>query len=333
MLYRDTRNRVAIGALLLLAVLGLFIRHTYLLFVMCVICINAILVLSLNFILGFAGQVFMGTVGFFAFATYVTALTMTKLQWNWWLAMGASILATVILSFIIGLPSLRVSGFYLSIMSTGFITMVSDVLRNWAPVTGGVFGVMGIERPGILGFKLTSNLFYFAFAFVILCFMTWFAIKIEDSRFGRAFKAVRDDELASELVGISSTYAKMLAFIIAGFYTGIAGALFGSLHGFVSPETFTPNYNTLFMSMLVVGGLSTVPGAVAGSILLTTLTEVLRPLREKYLTAYGLFIILIMRYEPGGVLAMGQALLSKLRRRSKNLPGTGGEIRARTADR
>ncbi|MDP2858096.1 MAG: branched-chain amino acid ABC transporter permease [Bacillota bacterium] len=332
-MYRDTRNRVAIGALVFLAVLGLFIRHTYLLFVMCVICINAILVLSLNFILGFAGQVFMGTVGFFAFSTYVTALTMTKLHWNWWIAMGASILATMVLSLVVGLPSLRVSGFHLSIMSTGFITVVSDVLRNWAPVTGGVFGVMGIERPSVLGYKLTHNLSYFLLAYLMLCFMTWLAIKIEDSRFGRAFKAVRDDELATELLGISSTYAKMLAFVIAGFYTGIAGSLFGSLHGFVSPETFTPNYNTLFMSMLVVGGLSTVPGAVAGSILLTSLTEVLRPLREKYLTAYGLFIILIMRYEPGGILAMGRTLLSKFRRTSKNLPGTGGEVGARTAVR
>jgi branched-chain amino acid transport system permease protein len=300
---------------------------------MCVICINAILVLSLNFILGFAGQVFMGTVGFFAFATYVTALTMTRLHWSWWIAMGASVIATTVLSMIVGLPSLRVSGFYLSIMSTGFITVVSDVLRNWAPVTGGVFGVMGIPRPSIFGFGLSQNLFYFVFSYVVLCLMTWLAIRIEDSRFGRAFKAVRDDELATELLGISSTYAKMLAFTIAGVYTGIAGSLFGSLHGFVSPETFTPNYNTLFMSMLVVGGLSTIPGAVTGSILLTALTEVLRPLREKYLTAYGLFIILIMRYEPGGVLALARILLTKFRRTSKNLPGTGGGVSERTAVR
>lgn len=321
---RVDRNRITIGALLLLAIAPVFTRHVYVLFVMTVICVNAILVLALNFILGFAGQVFMGTVGFFAFSAYVAALLMVQLKTGFWLAMLVSVLATMVLSFIVGLPSLRVRGFYLALMSTGFITVVNDVLRNWSPVTGGVFGVMAIPRPSIMGFELTHNLFMYIFSLLMLAFLAWLAIRIEDSRFGRAFKAVRDDELALELLGISSTYAKMLAFTISGLYTGVAGSLFASLHGFISPEVFTAAYNSLFMCMLVVGGLSTVPGSIVGAMLLTVLTEFLRPLREKYLTAFGLMILLILRYEPGGILALSRRFMSRVRHTPKAVPGIGG---------
>jgi len=244
-----------------------------------------------------------------------------------------TILGTMLISFVVGLPSLRVNGYYLSIMSTGFITVINDILRNWADASGGVFGVMGITRPSVFGFALTENLHYFWFCLAVLTFMTWWAVKIEDSRYGRAFKAVRDDELATQLLGISPTFAKMFAFLIGGFYTGVAGSLFGPLHGFISPETFVANYNTLFMSMLIVGGLSTVPGCVTGSIVLTVLTEVLRPLREKYLTAYALFIILIMKFEPLGMLGIIGRIIRYFKSLSRNVPPAGGELRERAAVR
>jgi len=309
------RNRIALGALAIMALVPLFTQHSYYLFVANVICVNAILVLALNFILGFAGQVFLGTVGFFAVAAYLAALMMVKVGASFWLAILVSIVGTMLLSVVIGLPSLRVSGFYLALMSTGFIAVVNDVLRNWSPVTGGVFGIMGIPRPTIFGFRMGSNLFMYIFSFVMLALVAWLAIRIEDSRFGRAFKAVRDDELALEMLGVSATYTKVLAFVIAGFYTGIAGSLFVSLHGFVSPEVFTSAYNSLFMCMLVVGGLSTIPGAITGAMVLTVLTEVLRPLREKYLTVFALMILLVLRYEPGGLYTLLRATISRFRGR------------------
>jgi len=324
------RNRMVLAALLVLAVVPLFTRHTYHLFVASVVCVNAILVLALNFILGFAGQVFLGTVGFFAVAAYVAALLMVKAGLSFWLAMLASILATMFLCIVVGLPSLRVRGFYLALMSSGFIIVVNDVLRNWSPVTGGVFGIMRIPRPVLFGLRLSNNLHFYLFSLAMLALVTLLALRIEDSRFGRLFKAVRDDELALETLGVSATYAKLFAFVISGLYTGVAGSLFVSLHGYVSPEVFTGAYNTLFMCMLVVGGLATVPGSLTGAMLLTVLTEVLRPLREKYLTAYALLILLVLLYEPGGLVAVVRKTLDRIRgaRTRRLAPAFGSEERA-----
>lgn len=301
---KKTRNVILAALFVVLALAPLAFRDNYVRFVMSNIVINSVLVMALNFVLGFAGQVFLGTIAFFAVGCYSTTLLTVKLGLTFWQAVPLTMLITATIAFILGLPTLKIKGFYLALMSTGFIVVVSDVLKNWTTMTNGVWGLGGIPRPWVFGIRIGTNIGFFYLALVISAVLAVLAVLIEDSRFGRAFKVVRDDELAGEIIGIDALKIKLLAFVLCGIYTGVAGSLFASFQQFVSPEIFTFNYNSLFMCMLVVGGLGSVPGAVLGASVLTTLTELLRFMREKYLTIYAIVILVILIYQPGGLVSM-----------------------------
>lgn len=312
-----TRNRNIILALLFaaLALAPLAFRDNYVRYVMSNIVINAVLVMALNFVLGFAGQVFLGTIAFFAVGCYSTTLLTLKLGLTFWQAVPLTMLITASIAFILGLPTLKIRGFYLALMSTGFIVVVSDVLKNWTTLTNGVWGLGGIPRPYVFGAKVGSNVGFFYLGLIIAAALAALAVLIEDSRFGRAFKVIRDDELAGEIIGIDALKVKLLAFVLCGVYTGVAGSLFASFQQFVSPEIFTFNYNSLFMCMLVVGGLGSVPGAVLGAAVLTTLTELLRFMKEKYITIYAIVILVILIYQPGGLVSMLNQVFTYLKAR------------------
>jgi branched-chain amino acid transport system permease protein len=306
-----TRNVILAFLFVILFASPLVFRDEYVHFVLNNVAVNIILVMALNFILGFTGQVFLGTIAFFAVGCYSNALMTTRLGLTFWQALPPTVLITAALAFLLGLPTLKVKGFYLALMSTGFIVVVGDVLKNWSSLTNGVWGVAGIPRPGLLGHIIGTNMGFYFFSSTIAVILAILAVLIEDSRFGRAFKVVRDDELAGEVVGIDSLKIKLVAFVMCGVYTGIAGSLFASFQQFVSPEIYTFDYNSLFMCMLVVGGLGSVPGSVLGASLLTVLTELLRFMREKYLTLYAIIILVILIYQPGGLVALlGQAYAS-----------------------
>jgi len=306
---KRNRNTILLVSLVLLAIAPFLFNNPYQRFVLNNILVNVILVIALNFILGFAGQVFLGTIGFFAISSYATALVTTTLGLGFWWGMLASIVTTALLALLLGLPTLKLSGFYLALMSTGFIVVTTDVLKNWSSVTNGVWGIASIPRPAILGKVFSSDIDFYFLSFVITLVLAVIAIIIEDSRFGRAFKAVRDDQLAAETIGINPLKAKLLAFLLSGIYIGVAGSLYASYQNFVSPDVFNLQQNTLFMCMLVIGGLGSVPGAVIGATMLTSLTEVLRFMKEKYLLVYAVVIILTLIYQPGGfVVFLSQSM-------------------------
>jgi branched-chain amino acid transport system permease protein len=301
-MYKKERN-IALGLIFTILIgVPIFDKAPYHIFVLCMVAINIILVMALNFILGFAGQVFLGTVGFYAIGGYANALLTVNYGLNFWQALVCSVLITSFFSLLLGLPTLKLKGFYLALMSLGFVTITVGILTNWMSFTGGVWGVMGIPRPYIGNAPIRSDLHFYFLAIGIALLLAIFAIMVEDSRFGRAFKAVRDDQLSSEMLGIQSHRVKLLAFLMCGIYSGFAGSLFASLQGFISPEMYTFNLNSTYMCMLVVGGLGSVPGAVLGATLLTIATEMLRFLREKYLTFYALLIIIVLIYQPGGLI-------------------------------
>ena len=298
------RNIILAVSLALLAIAPLVFDNNYQRFVLVTVLINVILVIALNFILGFAGQVFLGTVGFFAIGSYVTALLTTRLGLTFWGALPGAVLVTAAFAFVLGLPTLKLSGFYLALMSTGFIVVTTDVLKNWSSLTNGVWGIANIPRPVILGNVISTDIQFYYFSFVITVILAVLAVIIEDSRFGRAFKVVRDDQLAGEIIGINAMWAKLLAFLLSGVYAGVAGALYSSFQGFIAPDIFNAQQNSLYMCMLVIGGLGSVPGSVIGATLLTTLTEILRFMREKYLTVYAVVIIITLIYQPGGLVVL-----------------------------
>lgn len=305
----------------LLAISPLFVRSSYPLFVLCLSIINGIAVIGLNFIFGLAGQLHLGLSSFLGIGAYALALSTTRAGLNFWAAMVLSVLVVSIFSLLLGIPTLRLKRYYLAIMTIGFGEITRSVLMNWSSFTGGVFGVQNIPRPALFGLRFTSNQAYYYLILCVAILLSVLAIRIERSKYGRAFKAVRDDELAAEVVGMDSTELKVLAFLCCGVYSAIAGSLYAGFQQYVSPELYTLAYSFSFVSMLVVGGLGSVPGAMLGAIVLTVLMELLRFLKQWYLVVYAATIILVIIYEPGGIIGLLNRLLDRTgRRRAPSLP-------------
>ncbi len=304
-----------ISLLLIFPILALMmplITNGYMKFVLITAVINAVLVVGLNFIFGLTGQLHMGLAAFWGIGAYVFALGITRLGWNFWVGLLAATTAVSLVGFLLGFPTLRLKRFYLAITTIGFGEIVRLILLNWAKVTGGVFGVSAIPRPALGSLVLNDNTLYYYFTLVILAVLTLAARVIEDSKFGRAFRAIHDDELAAEAVGLNSTYLKILAFVLCGFYAGIGGGLYASLMNYISPEVFALDRSQLFVMMLVIGGMGSLPGAIMGTVLLTFLPEVLRFLQMWYLAIFGAIVIVLIVYRPTGLFGLIELLVEKI---------------------
>jgi branched-chain amino acid transport system permease protein len=287
---------------LILLLAPLFVRSQYPFFVLCLAVINGITVMGLNFIFGLAGQLNLGMAGFLGIGSYAFALSAVRLGLNFWAALLISILVVCFFALCLGFPTLRLKRYYLAIITIGFTEITRSVLMNWSSFTGGVFGIKRIPRPSLFGLSFANNRNYY-FLILALCFaLCILALRIDKTKFGRALKAIRDDELAAETLGMNSTQLKVLAFVCCGAYAAVAGTLYASFQFYISPELYTLPYSYSFVSMLVVGGLGSVPGALIGAIALTVLMEALRFLKQWYLVMYSAAIIVVIVYEPGGIM-------------------------------
>lgn len=295
----------------LLALAPWLIQGSYPQFVLCTAVINAMAVLGLNFIFGLTGQLHLGMAGFMAIAAYTVGLLTTKAQFTFWQSIPPAVLITGLSSLFLGIPTLRLKRYYLAIMTIGFSEVVRYVLQNWMSFTGGVWGVTGIPRPAWGSQLLFDNLLFFYLTLGVLAALAILASIIESSKYGRAFKAVHDDELAVEAMGVNSTQVKVLAFFLCAAYAGIGGGFFAAFHGYISPEIFTTTYSFTFICMLVVGGLGTIPGSILGAVLLTLLMEALRFLGEWYLVVYAALLIVIIVYSPRGLMGLMDRVLLK----------------------
>lgn len=280
--------------------------------------IFGICALGLNFVLGYAGQMSLGHAAFWGLGAYTSALLAVRLGWSPWLGLVGAILVTAAFSVVIGFPTLKLRGHYLAMATIGFGFIIQLVLVNWISLTMGSDGIPGIPSFGIGGFvfKSQAQVYYLILAVVlILCYI---AYRIKNSRIGRAFIAIRENDMAAEALGVDTTRYKILAFCLAGVYAGIAGSLFAhSGSRYISPDTFSFDQSVMFLAMLVLGGSGTLWGAVIGSFLLTLLPEWLRFLRDAYMAVNAAAIILIMIFMPSGIAGLVTILFRKLTRKEQ----------------
>ena len=250
------------GALLGLAVLAYpwLAPSDYLLRVGNVVLVYAILALGLNFTVGWTGQVSLGHAGFWGIGAYTTAILTAKLAaWSPWGAMAVGATLAGLTGVLLGLPTLRIKGHYLALATIGFAEVVQLVFSNWRPVTGGADGISGIPLLAIGPFAFDTERREFYLLLVAVALLTVGAARIRDSGFGRAFMAVRDNELAADVAGVPTTSVKTLAFALGAAYAGLAGSLYAHLLRYVSPDVFGFEQSLLMLSMLVIGGLAAWP--------------------------------------------------------------------------
>ena len=297
--------KLALPLLLATLVLPLLLPGQYILQLVNLALISLIVVLGLNFITGYCGQINFAQAAFWGIGAYVTAILTLK-GLSFWLALPLATLVTGLCSLLLGLPTLRLRAYYLAMATIAFGEIVQIVLVHWEPVTGGTSGLRNVPGVSIAGHLLAGHVehYYFLLAWAVLAL--WLALRVRASRLGRAMIALRDSEIAAEVMGVDSARMKMLALALSSAYAGVAGSLYVSYVNYVSPDLFSNGQAVLFFVMLVVGGIGSAVGAVIGTITLTALPEALRFLKEWYLVLYGVGVILMITFLPDGLASISR---------------------------
>lgn len=297
-------------SLVVFAIVGLILGETtnqYVQLILLYICVNSILALSLNLVNGFTGQFSIGHAGFMAIGAYVSAwlsmnavLVSGPLEFlNYILYAAAGGLVAALAGWFVGLPSLRLRGDYLAIVTLGFGEIIRVILLNTEAV-GGARGLFGIPAPMDFFTKFMLAAFWVSTTFIVL----W---RLVHSVHGRAFLSVREDEIAAQAMGIDTTRMKVQAFVISSFFAGVAGSIFAHAAQYLNPSTFTFTKSVDSIIMVVLGGLGSLTGSVIAAIIVTILPEfVLRPLQDYTgvdlrMVIYSLTLIIFMIVRPQGI--------------------------------
>ena len=274
--------------------------------------INIIVVTGLNFITGLTGQMNMGTAGIFSLGAYTSALLSTKLNVSPWLGLLAAIVMGCLIGVCLGYPSLRLKGVYLSLTTIGFSEVVRIFITNLDDLTGGAVGVTRIPAFSLFGFTFkdnVSNYYLYLAITVVLLLLAW---RLVHSKWGRAFKAIKDNPEAMESAGVNIASLKIMAFTLAAIYVCIGGALYAHFIRYINPATYTLDFSINYVIMLVIGGLGTVPGSVLGAILVTITPEILRFLQNYYWFIYSIITLVFVVFLPNGMYSVLLSVKSSL---------------------
>lgn len=264
--------------------------------------IYIVLALGLNIVVGQVGLLNLGYVAFYAIGAYTYAILSTSYGLPFWPGLLVGALSTSGFAILLGLPILRLRGDYFAIVTLGLGEITHIVLNNWDTVTGGPNGISNIGRPTIWGYTLhtTIDYYYLILAIVILCVFT--IHRLAFSRIGRAWIAIREDEIAAEAMGINVYKLKLLAFVLGSAWAGMAGVFFAAKMAFVSPESFTFIESVMILCMVILGGMGSIPGVILGAILLSIIPEVFRDFQDYRMLAFGVALIVMMAFRPQGLL-------------------------------
>jgi len=280
---------------------------SYLWHILVMINIYAVLAVSLDLAVGYTGLLSLCHAAFYGIGAYASTLLMMKAGLGFVPALLLAIPVTVILSYVIGLPSLRLRGDYFVLATLGFQVIVFSILYNWVWLTRGPYGIPGIPIPSIFGFQIDSVFRYFLFSGIIAIACLWLLRRLTNSPFGRLLQAVRDDEIAAAALGKNVPRVKMLAFAIGAAFAAVPGALFAGYMRYIDPTSFTLMEAIFILSIVVIGGAGSFYGAIAGAAFMVILPEALRFLQIPDAVAanlrqiiYGLLLIVFMRFRPKG---------------------------------
>ncbi len=269
------------------------------------ICLNIILAVSLNLLMGYAGQISLGHAAFFGMGAYSSAILTTRYSLNPWLAMVAGLFVVWAVANLIARPILRLRGHYLAMATLGFGIIVHIILVQADILTGGPDGLSGIPKLSLFGWAITTDLQWYGLMASVMLLYVWFSLNIIDSRAGRALKAVHGSEVAAQMMGVNIVRTKTQVFVLSALCTAVAGSLFAHQQAFVSPESFNFFFSIELVIMVVLGGLGSTFGAVFGAATLTMLHEFLMVFEDFEALIFGGILMAIMIFLPQGLFVTG----------------------------
>jgi len=327
-LWSGNRSRFIFLGLFLLALLlpwlPLGTSNNYLLRIVTTALLYMILALGLNIVPGFTGLLDLGYVGFYGIGAYTAGLLTIHYDLSLWLILPLAALNGAIWGILLGAPTLRLTGDYFAIVTFGFSELVVLVIRNELWLTRGPMGLPGIKPPSIFGHVLVQEWEFFYLAIFLVLVVLLVVTRLEDSRLGRAWFAIREDEIAAQCSGINLIRYKVMAFSVSASIGAMGGAFYAKWFKFIHPDMFKFWESILILCLIVLGGMGSIAGTMLGALILIPLSEVLRAVLPQSLFSaryliYGLILVLMMRWRPEGLIPFERARANKAEQTRKRL--------------
>ncbi|MFP4302173.1 MAG: ABC transporter permease subunit, partial [Spirochaetaceae bacterium] len=259
----------------------------------------------LNIVIGLGGMLHLGYVAFYAVGAYTYGLLNQYFGVGFWAALPIGAATATIAGILLAMPVLRLRGDYLAIVTLGFAEIVRIVLNNTTELTGGPQGIGGISRPSFFGIEMrlataTTYTYYIILAMVVLTILVVY--RLENSRLGRAWVAMGEDDIASEAMGVDVMKTKVTAFALGSTWAGLAGVIFASRTTFINPSSFTVWESIIVLSCVVLGGMGSIPGVIVGALVLILVPEYLRAFADYRMLMFGAVLVIMMVFRPGGLI-------------------------------
>ena len=276
--------------------------------------LNAVIAVGLNLLMGYAGQVSLGHAAFYGLGAYATAIATTRFGLPIPVGMAAGVTLAAAVAWIVAAPTLRLKGNYLAMATLGFGIIISIVFNEAVDLTGGPSGYVGIPRLALFGYTFESDRSYYTLMAVVLALVVLVALHLMKSRTGRALRALHVSEKAASSLGIDIAAHKRFVFVLSAALAGLAGVLYAHYLSFIAPASFGFSFSVQLVVMVVLGGMASVWGSVAGAFFLTALPEALREFEDIDILVYGAILVLTIMYLPDGLAGGVTRLARKLRR-------------------
>ena len=294
------------GAVLLFALVFPSLFSTYQTNIMITALMYVVLGLGLNIVVGLAGLLDLGYVAFYAVGAYSYALLNYHFELGFWMALPIGALMAALFGVLLGFPVLRLRGDYLAIVTLGFGEIIRLILENWNDFSQGPSGISNIPRPGFFGIELSLEgaILYLYYIMIAMVIFTIFVVnRLQDSRIGRAWVALREDEIACQAMGIDKRKTKLTAFALGATWAGMVGVIFAAKTTFINPASFTFLESAIILCIVVLGGMGSIFGVIVGALVLILLPEYLRALSDYRMLAFGAVLVTMMIFRPQGVVA------------------------------
>lgn len=305
------RWTLALGALLI-ASLPFWAGDQYQLHLAALIAVYWILIAGLNLVVGFTGQLSIGHVGLLSIGSYAFAILAGK--WGWDPSLSVLIAGALggLCGLALGLPSLRLPGFYFAMATMAFALIVNEIVLAQVDLTGGGIGLPGPLFPP----PFDSPVGFYYLVTLIALFVTWLTWNVARRMWGRGFISIRDNPVAAQAVGVPVFRAKLVAFVFSGITAGVAGAVFASLQSYITPDTFVFELSLFFFVCIIIGGRGSIIGPFLGTVVLTALPEFVAPLAKLGNFFYGLLLLVVVLVVPEGIGRMFEVISERLRPRT-----------------
>ena len=301
--------KIYIPAIIFVSIIALsfpFLFSMYQTTIMTTALMYVILGLGLNIVVGLAGLLDLGYVAFYAVGAYSYALLNLHYGLNFWICLPIGAIFAAIAGILLGFPVLRLRGDYLAIVTLGFGEIIRLVLENWNDFSKGPSGIANIPRPSFFGmeFGVVESTIYIYYLMIIFVLFTIFVVnRLQNSRIGRAWIALREDEIACQAMGIDKTKTKLTAFALGALWAGMVGVIFAAKTTFINPASFTFLESAIILSIVVLGGMGSIVGVMLGAFIMILMPEYFRAFSEYRMLLFGLILVVMMVFRPQGMIS------------------------------